>query len=116
MDRGCEKGIGIEGLEPSEHQVERLFVYNHRNSCQVAARVKASLKEALKNRRGLKKCPYVGCSELPEAVRCSKYLGRALWRKWSSYYRRSRVKTKMFWVKLLGQRLSARDFDRQGYA
>jgi len=48
-----------------------------------------------------------------EAVRSSRYLGRALWRKWSSYHRRSRVETKMLCVKLLGQSLMARDFDRQ---
>ena len=48
-----------------------------------------------------------------EVVRSSKYLGRALWRRWSGYHRRSRVETKMHCVKLLGQRLSARDFDRQ---
>jgi hypothetical protein len=74
-----------------------------------------------------------------EALRASKYLGRALWRRWSGYHRRSRVETNPFmvcrqtivgqWmhcVKLLGQRLPfivckqtiagqrmARDFDRQ---
>ena len=48
-----------------------------------------------------------------EAVRSSRYLGRALWRRWSGYHRRSRVETKMHCVKLLGQRLCARDFDRQ---
>lgn len=48
-----------------------------------------------------------------EAVRSSKYLGRALWRQVTGYHRRSRVETKMHCVKLLGQRLSARDFDRQ---
>ncbi len=48
-----------------------------------------------------------------EALRASKYLGRALWRNWSGYHRRSRVETKMHCVKLLGQRLMARDFDRQ---
>ncbi len=48
-----------------------------------------------------------------EAVRSSKYLGRALWRRVTGYHRRSRVETKMHCVKLLGQRLSARDFDRQ---
>ena len=40
-------------------------------------------------------------------------LGRALWRQVTGYHRRSRVETKMHCVKLLGQRLSARDFDRQ---
>ncbi|ABL68559.1 IS5/IS1182 family transposase [Paracoccus denitrificans] len=48
-----------------------------------------------------------------EALRASKYLGRALWRNWSGYHRRSRVESKMHCVKLLGQRLMARDFDRQ---
>ena len=47
------------------------------------------------------------------ALRASKYLGRALWRRWSGYHRRSRAETKMHCVKLLGQRLMARDFDRQ---
>jgi Transposase DDE domain len=48
-----------------------------------------------------------------EALRASKYLGRALWRRWSGYHRRSRVETKMHCVKLLVQRLMARGFDRQ---
>ena len=42
----------------------------------------------------------------------SKYLGRALCRNLTDH-RRSRVETKMHCVKLLGQRLSARDCDRQ---
>lgn len=48
-----------------------------------------------------------------EILRSSKHLGRALWRNWSGYHRRSRVETKMNSVKLLGQRLMSRDFDRQ---
>ncbi|RJE78796.1 IS5 family transposase [Paracoccus sp. JM45] len=48
-----------------------------------------------------------------EILRTSKHLGRALWRNWSGYHRRSRVETKMNFVKLLGQRLMSRDFDRQ---
>ena len=61
-----------------------------------------------------------------EALRASKFLGRAIWRNWSGYHRRSRVETKplivrkqttagqwMHCMKLLGQRLMARDFDRQ---
>jgi hypothetical protein len=47
------------------------------------------------------------------ALRSSKYLGPAIWRNWSGYHRRSRAETKMHCVKLLGQRLMARDFDRQ---
>jgi hypothetical protein len=48
-----------------------------------------------------------------EALRASRNLGRAIWRKWTGYHRRSRVETKMHCVKLLGQSLMARDFDRQ---
>ena len=48
-----------------------------------------------------------------EALRASKRFGRMIWRRWSGYHRRSRVETKMHCVKLLGQRLAARDFDRQ---
>ena len=48
-----------------------------------------------------------------EILRTSKHLGRALWRNWSGDHRRSRVETKMNCVKLLGQRLMSRDFDRQ---
>lgn len=54
-----------------------------------------------------------GAAARNEALRASKYLGRALWRRWSGYHRRSRAETKMHCVKLLGQRLMARDFNRQ---
>lgn len=47
------------------------------------------------------------------ALRASKYLGCAIWRRWSDYHRRSRVESKMNCIKLLGQLLMARDFDRQ---
>ncbi len=42
-----------------------------------------------------------------------KRFGRTLWRKRSGYHRRSRVETKMNCLKLLGQKLMARGFDRQ---
>jgi hypothetical protein len=48
-----------------------------------------------------------------EALRATKCLGRALWRRWSGYHRRSGVETRRHCVKLLGQRLMARDFYRQ---
>jgi hypothetical protein len=48
-----------------------------------------------------------------QAPSASRYLGRALWRRWSGYHRRSRVETKMHCGKLLDQRLMAGDFDRQ---
>ena len=48
-----------------------------------------------------------------EALRASTYPGRALWRRWCGYHRRSRVESKMNCIKLLGQSLMARDFERQ---
>lgn len=54
-----------------------------------------------------------GAAARNEILRTSKYLGRALWRRWSGYHRRSRIETKIHRVKLMGQRVMARDFDRQ---
>ena len=48
-----------------------------------------------------------------DAVNAQRYLGRTLWRHWSGYHRRSRVETKMHCIKLLGQSLMTRDFERQ---
>ncbi|BCI66332.1 IS5 family transposase [Acetobacter aceti] len=48
-----------------------------------------------------------------EALQACKHLGRANWRRRSGYHRRSRIETKMHCIKLLGQRLTARDFNRQ---
>jgi len=48
-----------------------------------------------------------------EILRASRHLGRALWRNLSGSHCRSRVETKMNCVKLLGQRLMSRNFDRQ---
>ena len=48
-----------------------------------------------------------------EALRATKRLGRAIWKKWSEYHRRSLVETKMHCFKLLGQRVVARTLDRQ---
>ena len=38
---------------------------------------------------------------------------RKIWKKWSGYHQRSLVETKMRCFKLLGERVMARDFDRQ---
>ena len=46
-------------------------------------------------------------------MRASQYLGKALSRRLTGYYRWSRVGSKMHCVKLMGQSLMTRDFDRQ---
>jgi hypothetical protein len=43
----------------------------------------------------------------------TRRLGRTIWKKWAGYHRRSLVETKMRCFKLLGERVMARDFDRQ---
>jgi hypothetical protein len=48
-----------------------------------------------------------------DALRASKYLGRALWQNWNGYHWRSRVEIKMHCVNLPGQRLMACNFHRQ---
>ena len=48
-----------------------------------------------------------------DILRASRRLGRAIWRNWSGYHRRSLIETKMRCLKLLGERLSARTSNRQ---
>ena len=48
-----------------------------------------------------------------EAIRACKRFGWQLWKKWSGYHRRSLVETKMHCFKRLGERVTARTFDRQ---
>ena len=55
----------------------------------------------------------LGASVRNEILRALGRLGRKLWKKWSGYHRRSLVEAKMRCFKLLGERVMARDFDRQ---
>ncbi|STB63925.1 IS5 family transposase [Chromobacterium violaceum] len=48
-----------------------------------------------------------------EILRATKRLGRAIWKRWSGYHRRSLVETKMGCFKRLGERVTARRFDSQ---
>lgn len=56
---------------------------------------------------------YPGRSVRNDILRAVSRFGRTLWKKWSGYHRRSLVETKMRCFKLLGERVMARDFDRQ---
>lgn len=78
----------------------------------IAARGAAAIIPPRKNAKPWKP-DTAGAIARNEIMRTSKRLGRTIWRRWSGYHRRSRAETKMHCVKLLGQRLSARDFDRQ---
>lgn len=65
-----------------------------------------------RNARLWKKYP-PGAHARNEILRATHCLGRAIWKKWSGYHRRSLVETKMRCLKLLGERIMSRDFDRQ---
>ncbi|WP_417770586.1 IS5 family transposase, partial [Stappia sp.] len=78
----------------------------------IAARGAAAIIPPRRNARPWKP-DTAGARARNEILRASKHLGRALWRNWSGYHRRSRVETKMNCVTLLGQRLMSREFDRQ---
>jgi hypothetical protein len=54
-----------------------------------------------------------GSAERNETLRAIHRLGRRLWKRWSSYHRRSLAETAMSRLKRLGERLAARDPARQ---
>jgi hypothetical protein len=78
----------------------------------IAARGAAAIIPPRKNAKPWKP-DTAGAIARNEILRTSKRVGRTIWRRWSGYHRRSRVETKMHCVKLLGQCLFAREFDRQ---
>lgn len=51
-----------------------------------------------------------GSLERNELLKTVKRLGRAIWKKWSEYHRHSLVEAKMHFIKLLGDKLTARNF------
>ncbi len=55
----------------------------------------------------------VGAASRNAALNACHRLGRAIWKKWSGYHRRSLVETKMHCFKRLGDRVMARTFERQ---
>ncbi len=86
-----------------------------RRACHdaIAARSAAAVMPPRRNARPWKP-DTAGARARNESLRASKHFGRALWRNWSGYHRRSRAEAKMHCMKPLGLRLRSRDFDRQG--
>jgi hypothetical protein len=78
----------------------------------IAARGAAAIIPPRKNAKPWKP-DTAGAVARNEILRTSKRVGRTIWRRWSGYHRRSRGETKMHCIKSLGQRLCAREFDRQ---
>lgn len=48
-----------------------------------------------------------------ETRRATRHYGRAFWRRWAGYHIRSRIEAKMRSLKAFGERIAARDPDRQ---
>ena len=48
-----------------------------------------------------------------ETLRATKNYGRAFWKHWTGYHASSRVEAKMRCLKAVGERIAARDPDRQ---
>jgi IS5 family transposase len=51
--------------------------------------------------------------ERNETLRATRHFGRALWKRWTGYHARSRIEAKMRCLKAFGERIMARDPDRQ---
>ena len=54
-----------------------------------------------------------GAQARNDILRANRRFGRAIWRNWSGYHRRSLIETKMRCLKLLGERLMTRTSNRQ---
>ena len=48
-----------------------------------------------------------------ETLRATRHYGRAFWKRWTGYHVRSRIEAKMRCLKAFGERIPARDPDRQ---
>jgi hypothetical protein len=48
-----------------------------------------------------------------ETLRATRHYGRAFWKRWTGYHARSRTEAKMRGLKAFGERIAARDPDRQ---
>ncbi|PZX10264.1 hypothetical protein LX81_04284, partial [Palleronia aestuarii] len=87
---------------------------DHRLTCRdaIAGRGAEAIIPPRRNAKPWKK-DSPGAASRNEALRAIGRVGRTIWRKRSGYDRRSRVETKVNCMKLLGQKLMSRDFDRQ---
>ena len=48
-----------------------------------------------------------------ETLRATRHYGRAFWKRWTGYHARSRAEARMRGLKSFGERIAARDPDRQ---
>ena len=101
---------------PQDEQIDSVYTdgaYDTKQCRQVIADRQAHA--VIPPRKNAKPCKDTKTSSLErnELLRTVKRLGRTLWKKWSGYHRRSLVETKMHCIKLLGDKLSSRNFQSQ---
>lgn len=77
----------------------------------IAARGAAVVIPARKNGKPWKE-HMAGAAVRNDALCSCRRLGRAIWKRWTGYHRRSLVEAKMRCFKLLSERVRSRDFDR----
>jgi Transposase DDE domain len=87
--------------------------YDTRNCHQVIAQRDAHAIIPTRQNAKPWKATCAGATARNTILRATQRLGRAIWKQWSGYHRRSLVETKMRCFKLLGERVMARHFDRQ---
>jgi hypothetical protein len=78
----------------------------------IAARGAAAVIPPRRNGKPWKE-PTAGAAVRNEALRRCRRLGRAIWKRWTGYHRRSLIEARMRCLKLLRERIMSRDFDRQ---
>ena len=87
--------------------------YDTRNCHEAIAQKSAQAMIPPRNNARLWKEGTPGALTRHPLVHCVRTLRAKGWKRLSGYHRRSRIEAKMRCFKLLGERLSARDFDRQ---
>ena len=101
---------------PQDEQIDSVYTdgaYDTKQCRQVIADRQAHA--VIPPRKNAKPCKDTKTSSLErnELLRTVKRLGGTIWKNWSGYHRRSLVETKMHCIKLLGDKLRARNFQSQ---
>ena len=101
---------------PADEPISAVYAdgaYDTRGCLDAIARRQATAVIPPRKNASLWKKPSPGSEQRNKAVRACRRFGTSLWKQWSGYHRRSLVETKMHCFKRLGERVSARTFDRQ---
>ena len=101
---------------PQDEQIDSVYTdgaYDTKQCRQVIADRQAHA--VIPPRKNAKPCKDTKTSSLErnELLRTVKRLGRTIWKNWSGYHRRSLIENKMHYIKLLGDKLRARNFQSQ---